>query len=143
MILVHKFDRFARKIELSHRIKEHLKKHKVNVISITEPVEDSPIGFFQEGLLELLAEYYVKNLSKEVKKGHIERASQGLHNGSVPFGYYSNKSSGPLLIKEDETETVRLIYEKYLAGEGCMLIARWLQRNNVKLRMEKSSNTSK
>jgi hypothetical protein len=42
------------------------------VISITEPVEDSPIGFFQEGLLELLAEYYVRNLSKEVKKGHIE-----------------------------------------------------------------------
>lgn len=136
IILVHKFDRFARKIELSHRIKAQLKKHHVNVISITEPVEDSPIGFFQEGLLELLAEYYVRNLSKEVKKGHIERASQGLYNGSLPYGYYAK--DGKLYIKENEAEIVRLIFEKYLQGMGCQSLALYLQDNRILTQKNKS-----
>lgn len=129
IILVHKFDRFARKIELSHRIKAQLKKHSVNVISITEPVEDSPIGFFQEGLLELLAEYYVRNLSKEVKKGHVERASQGLYNGSLPYGYYAKE--GKLYIKEDEAKIIRLIYDMYLSGKGVQKISYYLQENRI------------
>jgi len=87
IIIVHKFDRFARKVELSQRVKRQLKSAGVNVISMTEPIEDSPIGFFQEGIMELLSEYYVRNLSLEVKKGHIERAKQGLHSGPVPYGY--------------------------------------------------------
>jgi DNA invertase Pin-like site-specific DNA recombinase len=130
IILVHKFDRFARKIELSHRVKANLKKNSVNVISITEPVEDSPIGFFQEGLLELLAEYYVRNLSKEVKKGHIERASQGLYNGSLPYGYYSQ--NGKLYVKEEEAKIIRLIFDMYLSGTSCQKIADYLVDNRIK-----------
>jgi site-specific DNA recombinase len=141
IILVHKFDRFARKIELSHRIKAYLKKHQVNVISITEPVEDSPIGFFQEGLLELLAEYYVRNLSKEVKKGLIERASQGFHTGTSPYGYYT--VNGILHIKQDEAEIVKLIYKLYLDGMGCQKITLYLQENRVKTRNNKQFSYSK
>lgn len=87
LIVVHKYDRFARNVELSKRVKRQLKDGGVNVISMSEPIEDSPIGFFQEGILELLAEYYIRNLSQEVKKGMRERVKQGMHNGSVPYGY--------------------------------------------------------
>ena len=38
VILVHKFDRFARKVELSRSVKNSLQAAKVNVVSITEPV---------------------------------------------------------------------------------------------------------
>lgn len=133
IILVHKFDRFARKIELSQRIKRQLKDTGINVISITEPIENSPIGFFQEGIMELLSEYYVRNLSAEVKKGHLERAKQGLHNGSVPFGYKIDHSKEcKMTIEKEQAETVRFIFLSYLNGFGLAKIAKNLNTLNVK-----------
>ncbi len=130
VILVHKFDRFARKVELSQRIKSRLKKASVNVISITEPIESSPIGFFQEGILELLSEYFIQNLSSEIKKGQKERASQGHHHGSVPYGYRTK--NGEAYIIEEEAKIVKLIYELYLKGWGYSRIALHLNRSGIK-----------
>lgn len=133
VILVHKFDRFARKVELSQRVKNQLKKTGINVISITEPLEDSPMGFFVSGLHDLLAEYYVRNLAQETKKGHIERASQGLHNGSVPFGYHIDKLTGDMVINEDQAKIVRWIFEMYnKEGYGSTKIATILNQHNIK-----------
>jgi site-specific DNA recombinase len=133
IILVHKFDRFARKVELSQRIKRQLRTAGINVVSISEPIENSPIGFFQEGILELLAEYYVKNLAQESKKGHTERASQGFHNGSVPFGYKIDHSHPALMsINEEQAKTVRLIFDLYLnQGYGCSKISSILNETNT------------
>jgi len=133
IILVHKFDRFARKVELSQRIKRQLKTSGVNVISITEPIENSPIGFFQEGILELLAEYYVKNLAQESKKGHVERASQGLHNGSVPYGYTVDHSIPALMsVNHEQAKIVRLIFDLYInKGHGSSKIARILNESGI------------
>lgn len=133
IILVHKFDRFARKVELSRRVKQQLRKSGINVISITEPIEDSPIGFFQEGIMELLAEYYSKNLSVEVKKGHRERAEQGLHNGSVPFGYkIDNNVDCKMIIEEDQAKIVEWIFLSYLNGSGLNKIAKTLNSSSIK-----------
>jgi len=129
IVLVHKFDRFARKVELSSKIKSELRKKKVRVISITEPIEDSPIGFLQEGILDLLSEYYVRNLSVEVKKGLNERARQGLHKGLAPYGY--RNVNREIEIHQDEAKIVRLIFDMYLQGIGCTGIARKLQEMNV------------
>lgn len=131
IILVHKYDRFARKVELSQRIKTQLKKTNINVISITEPIEDSPMGFFVSGLHELLAEYYVRNLSQEVIKGMRKRVSKGYHNGSVPFGYKIDKLTGNMIINDDQALVVRKIFELYNDGYGSSQIAKWLEANNI------------
>jgi site-specific DNA recombinase len=129
IVLVHKFDRFARKVELSEKIKRQLKENNVKVISITEPIENSPIGFFQEGLLSLLSEYYIKNLATEIKKGMLQRVIDGHYNGSVPFGYCTKNKK--LYIKEDEAVIVKKIYELYLQGYSSNMIAEWCRKNNI------------
>lgn len=129
IILVHKYDRFARKVELSQRIKTQLSKSGVNVISITEPIEDSPMGFFVSGLHELMAEYYVKNLSQEVKKGMRERVKQGLSNGSVPYGYKTE--NGIMTINEEQAAVIRKIFEMYNDGNGSSKISQWLDDNGI------------
>lgn len=127
IILVHKFDRFARKVELSQRIKRQLRSAGINVISMTEPVENSPIGFFQEGIMELLSEYYVRNLSLEVKKGHIERARQGNHSGPVPYGYNQDMS-----INIEQSKIVLQIFNWYVySGYGITKIAQTLNANRI------------
>jgi site-specific DNA recombinase len=133
IILVHKFDRFARKVELSQRIKNQLKKSNVQVISISEPLEDSPMGFFVGGLHDLLAEYYVRNLAQETKKGHVERARQGLHNGSVPFGYRIDKLTGKMVIHEEQAKIVKWIFDMYInEGYGSTKIAVILNQHGIK-----------
>jgi len=129
VIVVHKYDRFARNVELSRRVKRQLKVGGVTVISISEPIEDSPVGFLQEGLLELLAEYYVRNLSQEVKKGMRERVSQGLSNGSVPYGYKT--INGNMIINEEQSIIVKKIFEMYNEGTGTARISKWLRENRI------------
>jgi len=129
IILVHKFDRFARKIEISRKLKTKLKEANVNVISITEPIEDSPMGFFMEGLHELMAEYYVQNLAVEVKKGMNERALKGKHMGQMPYGYYC--ANGNVYINEEQAQVVKKIFELYINGYGQFKIAKYLNENKV------------
>lgn len=129
LILVHKFDRFARKVELSRSIKNKLREAKVNVVSISEPIEDSPMGFFMEGLYELMAEYYVRNLSAEVYKGLNERALKGKHMGQMPFGFYCK--GGEVFVNEDQAAVVRKIYQLYDEGWGHLKISTWLNENRI------------
>lgn len=133
IILVHKYDRFARNVELSQRVKRQIREAGINVISISEPVENSPIGFITEGLMELLSEYYIRNLSVETKKGHLERAKQGFHNGSVPFGYkidHTHKSK--MSINEEQAKIVRYIFDCHTAmGYGIAKTAKILNESNI------------
>lgn len=69
VILVHKFDRFARSREDSVVYKSLLRKEcDIKVISITESIEDDKFSVILEAMLEAMAEYYSLNLADEVKK---------------------------------------------------------------------------
>lgn len=77
-ILVHKFDRFARNREDSIVYKSLLRRQcGVQVISITEHLEDDRMGLILEAMLEAMAEYYSINLADEVRKGMVEKARRG------------------------------------------------------------------
>ena len=77
-ILVHKFDRFARNREDSIVYKSLLRLQcGVQVISITEHLEDDRMGLILEAMLEAMAEYYSINLADEVRKGMVEKGPPG------------------------------------------------------------------
>ena len=64
VILVHKFDRFARSREDSIVYKSLLKREcNIRVLSITESIEDDKFSVLLEAILEAMAEYYSLNLS--------------------------------------------------------------------------------
>lgn len=92
IILVHKFDRFARSREDSVVYKSLLKKEcNIRVISITESIEDDKFSVILEAMLEAMAEYYSLNLSDEVKKGMTEKATRGQYQSSPPFRLQNGK----------------------------------------------------
>jgi site-specific DNA recombinase len=65
-ILVWKLSRFARNREDSIIYKSLLRKHGIQVISINEPLEDTPSGRLLEGIIEVIDEFYSANLSQDV-----------------------------------------------------------------------------
>ena len=125
VILVHKFDRFARSREDSVVYKSLLKKEcGIKVVSITESIEDDKFSVILEAMLEAMAEYYSLNLSDEVKKGMTEKAQRGEYQSSPPFGYEMKDKK--LVILENEANAVKLVFESFLDGQGLLQIAKKL-----------------
>lgn len=137
VILVHKFDRFARSREDSVVYKSLLKKEcGIKVISITESIEDDKFSVILEAMLEAMAEYYSLNLSDEVKKGMTEKATRGQYQSSPPFGY--RMQDGVLQIIQDEANIVKLIFEKFTNKEMNILqIAKYV--NNLGYRTHRGN----
>jgi len=87
-ILLWKYSRFARSREDSILYKALLRKHGIQVVSITEPFEDTPTGRLLEAMIESLDEFYSANLGEEIRRGMRESASRGFYMGShTPYGY--------------------------------------------------------
>ena len=120
VILVHKFDRFARSREDSVVYKSLLKKEcGIKVVSISEKLEDDKFSVILEAMLEAMAEYYSLNLAEEVKKGMTEKAERGQYQTTPPFGY---KMVNKKLEKEiDEANIVSLIFHNFANRKMNML----------------------
>lgn len=115
LILVHKLDRFARNRTDSAIYRVELRKSRKYIISTTEQFDDSPESIMLEAMIEAMAEYYSKNLAREVMKGLTENAVNGRHCGGVPPLGYDVKDS-IYFINEFEAQAVQLIYSEFLDG---------------------------
>ncbi len=135
VILVHKFDRFARNREDSIVYKAMLRRDcGVKVISITEHIEDDKFAIILESMLEAMAEYYSLNLSDEVLKGMTEKAQRGEYQSNPPLGYEKQQNSDCITIKEDERKTIEYIFNERANGTPTITIAKSLNKMGIKTR---------
>jgi len=119
IVLVHKLDRFARNRQDSIGYRMQLKRHDVSLVSVLEYIDESPESIILESVLEAMAEYYSKNLAREVNKGMRENALKGLHTGGLPpLRYDVDPATKKLIINEREAASVRLVYDLFLQGYG-------------------------
>lgn len=132
IILVHKTDRFSRNRYDAIMYKAMLKQRNVKLISITENFGEGVEADLMEGIAEAFAEYYSKNLGREVKKGLDIVASKCLHTGgSAPLGYYVGEDR-KLHINEEEATIVRKIFDMYSCGYTYNDIAKELNLRGYK-----------
>ncbi len=122
-IFVWKLSRFARNRIDSVVYKKLLSKQGIRVISISEPIEDTPEGRILEGMIELIDSYYSELLSKESMRGLQQTAKQGFHTGGRPaYGYklkpvpVGNTVKKVWKIEPKEAEAVKLIYQMHANG---------------------------
>ncbi len=120
-ILVWKFSRFARNQEESIVYKNLLRKKGIQVISISEPIIDSPFGDLIERIIEWMDEYYLINLSAEVKRGMEERISRGEPLCPPAFGY--DIQDGKYVINPDEAMHVVRFFTAFSQGVSLRQIA--------------------
>lgn len=138
VILVWKLSRFARNREDSIVHKKMLKRRGVQLISITEPFDDSPMGNLMEGMIEIIDEFYSANLGREVNRGMQESASRGNYVKSyVPYGYRKVKVSDgykerPKLVPEPhEAQIVVRMFQQVLEGKGLKEIVKGLNSEGI------------
>ena len=122
-VVVYMFDRFSRDRYDSATYKKMLRECGVRVVSATEKVEDTPEGGLQEGLLEILSEYYVADLRRKVRRGMEGNALRAMDNGYKLFGYDTDPATRRYVVNEAEAAVVREIFARYLGGETMYAIA--------------------
>lgn len=134
VILVWKFSRFARNQEESIVLKSMLKKNDIDVISISESIPDGPFGSLIERIIEWSDEYYLINLSQEVKRGMLEKASRGEPVTPPPVGYDMVDHK---YVPNADAEIVKNIFTDYLNGMGFRAIATKYSAMGVKTKRGK------
>ena len=138
VILVWKLNRFARNRADSIVYKKLLRDRGIKLISINEPLEDSPSGHLLEGVIETIDEFYSENLGEDVKRGMRENAGRGFFNGSrPPYGFHKvdvidgDKTRHKLEPDPESSksrQTIQFIFDLALKGMGCKEIAKFLNR---------------
>ena len=136
-IIVHKLDRFARSKYDSAIYKQKLKINNVQLLSATENLDGTPESIILESVLEAMAEYYSKNLAREIMKGNMENAKKAVHCGGIPPLGYDIKDK-KLVINEHEAEAVRIIFEMYADGYGYSDIIKKLNTDGYKTKIGNS-----
>lgn len=113
VILVWKFSRFARNQEESIVYKSMLKKDRVDVVSVSEPLIEGPFGSLIERIIEWMDEYYSIRLSGEVLRGMKEKALQRGYQSTPCLGYDAVGHGKPFIINEAEYAMVSYIMDLY------------------------------
>ena len=139
VVVVDKVDRFYRHLHGLLSALDILNEADVTFVSVRENIDlSTPWGKLTLTVLGMLAEIYIDNLRQETRKGLLQRARDGFHNGRIPFGYckglcsecsdpngegYCPLHGGPdrsdgeiAVIHPIEAEAVRLAFEWYLTG---------------------------
>ena len=140
VVIVHKIDRFYRNAQGLLKTHSDLSHQGILFVSIKENIDFTKSwGKVILAVLGVLAEIFVDNLRDETRKGKKGRARNGLHNGSIPFGYCTGQCSactdpngqgycpehgqpdryrGPSLVLHPvESVAVRLAFEWYATDE--------------------------
>ena len=140
-VIVYTLDRFARDRYDSAVYKRQLKDCGVKVLSAMENISDDPTGVLMESLLEGLAEYYSKELSRKIRRGMEDNASKCLVNGSLPLGFIRG-ADGRYAIEESEAEIVRDIFRRVKDGVKMSEIISDLNNRRIPTKKGKPWNKS-
>jgi len=126
VICVHAFSRFYRNGAEMELLIRKLRKHGVEVVSVTQPTGDDPSQELMRQIIGIFDEYTSRENGKNVSRAMRESAKQGFWNGTTPpLGYRiaeaerrGSKVKKRLEVDPVEAELLRLIFRLYVEGDG-------------------------
>lgn len=132
LILTKEIARFARNTVDSLDYTRKLRKIGVGVFFTLDNINTlDKDGELRLSIMSALAQDESRRTSERVKWGQKRRMEQGIVFGRSLLGY--NVKDGALSINENESETVKLIFHKYLnEGKGTHVIGRELYELGIK-----------
>ncbi len=134
ILLVFRVDRLSRKVRELALMVDDLTKNGVALKSITEPFDtSSAAGKMMLQMLGVFAEFEHATIVERTKVGMHRKAKSGKWvGGSVPLGF--SLMDGQLVSREDEAETVRKVFARYVELESLLGVSEELGKQNLRSR---------
>ncbi len=108
VVIVHKVDRLARNRYDDATITYALHEAGVELVSVTENIDRTPVGRFMHAIVAANAEFYSANLAAEAMKGLVQKAKSGGTPTRAPIGYLNVRK----VIEGREIRTVEVDPER-------------------------------
>lgn len=150
-LCVHELSRVSRSIATTAQAIEDLHRNKKWVFSLKDNIytlnlHDLSVNsnaILITTLLSALAQNELDTLKFRVKSGLEESINNGnAYGGVAPYGY--DRIDSRFVIVEEEAKIVKGVFDMYLNKDmGCMQIAKFLNENGVKTRMQTIGKTFK
>jgi site-specific DNA recombinase len=121
-VVVHKIDRLARNRADDVAINAAIAKAGAKLVSVAEPVDETPAGKLLYNMMAGFAQYYSDNLAAEVLKGMSSKAKKGGTPFKAPLGYlnFTEFMDGvrvsSILVDPDRAPLVKWAFEQYALG---------------------------
>ena len=131
-VLVFKLSRFGRNAADVLSSLQIMQDYGANLICVEDGIDSSKdSGKLMISVLSAVAEIERENILVQTMEGRKQKAREGKWNGGfAPYGYYLEK--GELKIAEDEAETIRIIFDKYInTNMGAFGIAKYLNQHGI------------
>ena len=113
-VIVLKLDRFSRDLFAGLKWLKYLNDNGVELISISEKIDNSISGKLMTQLLLSLAEYEKSTIVQRLNRGKERRFSEGLRTcGNIPFGYEYDDND-KLVLNENHKRTIRFIFRRWM-----------------------------
>jgi DNA invertase Pin-like site-specific DNA recombinase len=127
-IIIWKSDRMARDTEQAAVFRGILRRNGIDLLSVTEPNLEGPIGALMSAVLDAIAAFYSGQLAENVLRGQKQGARAGFVQGGIaPFGLKKiaieneyGKTKWKYAPDPATAPWVRWIYDRY--GEGAAMI---------------------
>lgn len=140
-VLVFKLSRFGRNAADVLNSLQLMQDYGVNLICVEDGIDSSKdSGKLMISVLSAVAEIERENILIQTMEGRKQKAREGKWNGGfAPYGY--QLVGGELLIAEDEAETIRIIFDKFIhTNMGINALADYLNQHGYK-KKKRQNNT--
>ncbi len=135
LVLCKTQSRFSRDLEVIERyLHNKFIEWGVRFVSIVDNADTSNESNKKSRQINgLMNEWYLEDLSQNIKKSLKNKREDGLFMGSfAPYGYVrSSENKHKLIVDPVASKVVKEIFERYKNGEGYFKIAQYLNNNNI------------
>lgn len=129
-VVIYKLDRLTRSLRDLMNLLHLFEEHDVELHSTHENIDTStPSGRMLVQVLGIIAEWESANTSIRVSESMQLKASQGIWQGSTPYGF--KLENGRLVINEEEKEILNQAYDEVLAGSSFHAVERKYMRMGI------------
>ncbi len=123
-IIIYDISRLARdRIDFA-LIKRDLRKLSIQLVSATEPIDESPEGQILEGILSSVAEFQSTQNGRKVKANMIQKVKDGWWATRAPYGYKNvqeklstGKTKAWIEINHTEVPWINRVFELFATGK--------------------------
>lgn len=133
-VIFYKLDRGARNQSDYFALKSLFLKYGANIISATEPIDDSPTGRFLEGVFAAVAQLDNELKGIRVRDCMVTKALDGWHPAGAKYGYINNKTTKRLDRDPSYFIPVQTILKKFTNGASVMSLVDYLNNSGLKTR---------